>query len=71
MKDKKQTSLLLSLYYYYYYYIIVINLAYKPVAMQQENRHTPVSMQWSRYCWTITMETVFSTRFVPKCYKYG
>jgi hypothetical protein len=26
-------------------------------------------MQWSRYCWTIIMETVFSMWFVPSCYK--
>jgi hypothetical protein len=26
-------------------------------------------MQWLRYCWTITMETVFSMWFVPRCYK--
>jgi hypothetical protein len=26
-------------------------------------------MQWQRYCWTITIETVFSMWFTLKCYK--
>jgi hypothetical protein len=30
-----------------------------------------IRMQRSRYCWTITKETVFSMSFVPKCYKQG
>jgi hypothetical protein len=30
-----------------------------------------IRMQHSRYCWTISMETVFSIWFVPKCYKQG
>jgi hypothetical protein len=28
-------------------------------------------MQRLRYCWTITVETVFSLCFMPKCYKQG
>jgi hypothetical protein len=39
------------------------------IAMQQEDKQTPVSMQWLRYCWAITMETVFYTWSVPTCYK--
>jgi hypothetical protein len=36
---------------------------------QQVNKQTPVSMQRLRYCWTITMETVSSMWFMPRCYK--
>jgi hypothetical protein len=39
------------------------------VAMQQVNKQTPTSMQWSRYCWTITMKSVFSTWSMPRTYK--
>jgi hypothetical protein len=28
-----------------------------------------IRMQRSKYCWTITKETVFSVWFVPTCYK--
>jgi hypothetical protein len=27
--------------------------------------------QWMRYCWTVTLETVFPMWFMPKCYKQG
>jgi hypothetical protein len=32
---------------------------------------TLVFMRRSRYCWTATIEAVFSMLFVPKCYKLG
>jgi hypothetical protein len=49
--------------------MMIITVAYRPVIMQSANKQTPVYMQRSRYCWTITMETVFSKWFVPKCCK--
>jgi hypothetical protein len=30
-----------------------------------------IRMQRSRYCWTITLEKVFSVWFVPRCYRQG
>jgi hypothetical protein len=44
-------------------------VAYRPVAVQQADKQTPVSTQRSRYCWTITMETMFSMWSVTRWYK--
>jgi hypothetical protein len=60
------------------YYIV----AYRPYSGQRPQKEQvqpllcnrlinkkPVSMQRSGYCWTVTMETVFSLWSMPRCYK--
>jgi hypothetical protein len=37
--------------------------------MQLTDKRTSISLQRSRYCWVVTMETGFSAWFVPRCYK--
>jgi hypothetical protein len=44
----------------------------RAIARQLLGKQSPqqrIRMQQSRYCWTITVETVFSVWFVLKCYK--
>jgi RNase P subunit RPR2 len=45
------------------------NVVWTVVAMQYADKQTLVYMQRSRYCWTVTMETVFSMWSMLRCYK--
>jgi hypothetical protein len=46
----------------------------RAIARQLLGKRVPrqrICMQRPRYCWTVTMETMFSVYFVPKCYQQG